>query len=65
MFEEFLHRPDEGMQELTEQLAREFDFVILDCPAGIEDGFKNAIAGAQKTPSAARLQKSANGQPPR
>jgi len=36
------------MQELTEQLAREFDFVVLDCPAGIEDGFKNAIAGAQK-----------------
>lgn len=36
------------MKELTEQLAREFDFVILDCPAGIEDGFKNAIAGAQK-----------------
>jgi septum site-determining protein MinD len=36
------------MAELTEQLAREFDFVLLDCPAGIEDGFKNAIAGAQK-----------------
>jgi septum site-determining protein MinD len=36
------------MQDLMEQLAREFDFVILDCPAGIEDGFKNAIAGAQK-----------------
>ena len=25
-----------------------FDFVLMDCPAGIEDGFKNAIAGAQK-----------------
>lgn len=36
------------MRDLTEQLAREFDFVLLDCPAGIEDGFKNAIAGAQK-----------------
>ncbi|HEY3368169.1 MAG TPA: septum site-determining protein MinD [Symbiobacteriaceae bacterium] len=36
------------MAELTEQLSREFDFVVLDCPAGIEDGFKNAIAGAQK-----------------
>jgi septum site-determining protein MinD len=36
------------MRELTEQLAREFDYVVLDCPAGIEDGFKNAIAGAQK-----------------
>lgn len=36
------------MAELTEELAREFDFVLLDCPAGIEDGFKNALAGAQK-----------------
>lgn len=38
----------EQMKVLTEMLAREFDFVVLDCPAGIEDGFKNAIAGAQK-----------------
>ena len=38
----------EQMKVLTEQLAREFDVVVLDCPAGIEDGFKNAIAGAQK-----------------
>lgn len=38
----------EQMRDLTEQLAREFDFVVLDCPAGIEDGFKNAIVGAQK-----------------
>ncbi|MFZ5824256.1 MAG: septum site-determining protein MinD [Bacillota bacterium] len=36
------------MKDLTEQLSREFDFVVLDCPAGIEDGFKNAIAGAEK-----------------
>lgn len=40
-------KPDQ-MRMLTEQLAREFDFVLLDCPAGIEDGFKNAIAGAEK-----------------
>ncbi len=38
----------EQMKDLTEQLAREFDFVLIDCPAGIEDGFKNAIAGAQR-----------------
>ena len=25
-----------------------FDFVLLDCPAGIEQGFRNAIAGADK-----------------
>ena len=26
----------------------EFDYIILDCPAGIEQGFKNAIAGAHR-----------------
>jgi len=36
------------MQELTADLAKEFDYVIVDCPAGIEQGFKNAIAGASK-----------------
>jgi septum site-determining protein MinD len=29
-------------------LKNDFDFVIIDCPAGIEQGFKNAIAGADK-----------------
>lgn len=36
------------MQELTSELVKEFDYVIVDCPAGIEQGFKNAIAGASK-----------------
>ena len=36
------------MQELCEQLKEEFDFVLIDCPAGIEQGFRNAIAGADK-----------------
>lgn len=36
------------MQQLTTELANEFDYVIVDCPAGIEQGFKNAIAGASK-----------------
>ncbi len=26
---------------------KEFDYVIIDCPAGIERGFQNAIAGAK------------------
>lgn len=39
--------PDQ-MKELCENLKEEFDFVIIDCPAGIEQGFKNAIAGADK-----------------
>ncbi|RKM57219.1 septum site-determining protein MinD [Butyrivibrio sp. X503] len=38
----------EQMKQLTEQLATEFDYVLLDCPAGIEQGFKNAIAGADR-----------------
>ena len=36
----------EQMKELCSKLAEEFDFVFIDCPAGIEQGFKNAIAGA-------------------
>ncbi|MBP1764837.1 MAG: septum site-determining protein MinD [Firmicutes bacterium] len=36
----------EQMQQLCEELSREFDYVIIDCPAGIEQGFRNAIAGA-------------------
>lgn len=36
------------MVELCEKLKEEFDFVIIDCPAGIEHGFKNAIAGAEQ-----------------
>ena len=36
----------EQMKELCDELKEEFDYVIVDCPAGIENGFKNAIAGA-------------------
>lgn len=38
----------EQMKALTLGLKESFDFVILDCPAGIEQGFKNAIAGADR-----------------
>ncbi|MDR2899437.1 MAG: septum site-determining protein MinD, partial [Clostridiales bacterium] len=38
----------EQMQKLCETLREEFDYVIIDCPAGIEQGFKNAISGADK-----------------
>ena len=31
-----------------EQLKEEFDYILIDCPAGIEQGFKNAIAGANR-----------------
>ncbi len=33
---------------IVEQAAEQADFVLIDCPAGIEAGFRNAIAGAQE-----------------
>lgn len=38
----------EQMKKLTAELSESFDYVLLDCPAGIEQGFKNAVAGADK-----------------
>ena len=40
-------QPDQ-MKTLCESLSGQFDYIIIDCPAGIERGFKNAIAGADK-----------------
>jgi septum site-determining protein MinD len=36
------------MEQLCEQLRKEFDFVLIDSPAGIEQGFRNAIVGADE-----------------
>ncbi len=36
----------EQMIWLVDSLRSQFDYIILDCPAGIEQGFQNAIAGA-------------------
>ncbi|MCI8417443.1 MAG: septum site-determining protein MinD [Lachnospiraceae bacterium] len=38
----------EQMVKLIEELREEFDYILLDCPAGIEQGFKNAIAAADR-----------------
>lgn len=38
----------EQMQKLCADLKEDFDFVVIDCPAGIEQGFRNAIAGAER-----------------
>ncbi len=35
------------MLALVERLRERFDYVLIDCPAGIEQGFKNAVVGAQ------------------
>ena len=38
----------EQMKKLADELKEEFDYIIMDCPAGIEQGFQNAIAGATR-----------------
>src|SRR5699024_11393860 len=39
---------EEGMENIITELKQEYDYIIIDCPAGIEQGFQNAIAGADK-----------------
>jgi len=39
--------PDD-MRRLVAEMKETFDYVIIDCPAGIEQGFKNSIAGADR-----------------
>jgi septum site-determining protein MinD len=36
------------MKKLIAELKATHDYVLIDCPAGIEQGFKNAIAGADE-----------------
>lgn len=38
----------EQMIKLLDEIKKEFDYILIDCPAGIEQGFKNAIAGANR-----------------
>jgi septum site-determining protein MinD len=38
----------EQMVDLCDQLRPEFDFVLIDSPAGIEQGYRNAIAPADR-----------------
>lgn len=38
----------EQMRALCEELRAQFDYILIDCPAGIENGFRNAIAGADE-----------------
>lgn len=37
------------MVRLCNELKNEYDYILIDCPAGIERGFENAIAGADKS----------------
>ncbi|MCJ2162300.1 septum site-determining protein MinD [Lentilactobacillus kefiri] len=37
---------EDQVREIVDDLKPDFDFILIDCPAGIEQGFMNAIAGA-------------------
>src|SRR5690554_3375291 len=36
------------MKRLINKIKKDYDYVLIDCPAGIEQGFKNAVIGADK-----------------
>ncbi|WP_269622398.1 septum site-determining protein MinD [Prochlorococcus marinus] len=38
----------EDMKKIVEMLSSKFDYVLIDCPAGVEDGFKNAVAASKE-----------------
>jgi septum site-determining protein MinD len=38
----------QDMLKVVEELKKDFDYVIIDCPAGIEQGFENAVVGADR-----------------
>lgn len=38
----------EDIKKMILDLKKDFDYVVIDCPAGIEQGFKNAVAGADQ-----------------
>ncbi len=40
-------KPDD-MQRIVEMLREIFEYVLIDCPAGVEDGFKNAVSATKE-----------------
>ncbi len=38
----------EQLKDICDQLKKKYDFILVDCPAGIEQGFQNAVAGASE-----------------
>ncbi|MER2175609.1 MAG: septum site-determining protein MinD [Carnobacterium sp.] len=38
----------EQMIEIVSELKKEYDYILIDCPAGIEQGFQNSIAAADQ-----------------
>ncbi len=39
---------EEQLKDICEKLKKDNDFILVDCPAGIEQGFQNAVAGASE-----------------
>lgn len=37
------------MKQIVDELKQDYDYILIDCPAGIERGYKNAVAGADKS----------------
>ena len=40
-------KPDD-MQKIVEMLSEIFEYILIDCPAGVEDGFKNAVSASKE-----------------
>src|SRR5699024_7587260 len=38
----------DGMKTIVSELKQEYDYIIIACPAGIEQGFQTAVAGADR-----------------
>ncbi|RAK21392.1 septum site-determining protein MinD [Anoxybacillus vitaminiphilus] len=38
----------EQMKKLIQELKQDYDYILIDCPAGIEQGYRNAVAGADE-----------------
>lgn len=38
----------EQMKAIVDELKQSYDYILVDCPAGIEQGFRNAVAGADQ-----------------
>lgn len=39
---------EQQMIDIVDELRGDYDFILIDCPAGIEQGFKNSIAAADQ-----------------
>ena len=37
---------EEQLKDICEKLKKDYDYILVDCPAGIEQGFQKAVAGA-------------------